>query len=215
MIVDKQKQSRHRSAQVTEHIAPLLPKLRLLYINNGGEFLFSRPSRELLQSIDAKSCPDLAIDLISNGTLFSESEWAKFANIHGRVRNIRISSDAATKETFEAVRRGGKWERFVDNLGFIGKLRQRREVHFFLMSFAYQLANFREIPAFVSFAKEVGADAVSFEPLLPSEAMTPAEFSERAVHLFAHPLHAEFRRVLTDPILSDSCVLADWQGNRA
>lgn len=211
MIVDRQKQSRHRSQQVNEHIAPLLPKLRLLYINNGGEFLFSRPSRELLQSIDSVTCPELAIDLISNGTLFSETEWQKFSNIHGLVRNVRISTDAATKETFEAVRRGGKWERFVENLNFIGGLRRRGELRHFLMSFAYQLANFREMPAFVNLAKSVGADAVSFEPLLPSEAMTQVEFSERAVHFFTHPLYPQFKEILAHPALSDPCVLADWR----
>ena len=210
MIIDKQMQSRHRSEQVRQHIAPLLPKLRLLYINNGGEFLFSRPSRELLQSIEPETCPELTIDLISNGTLFSESEWQKFSNIHGRVRNVRISTDAATKETFEAVRRGGKWERFVENLNFIGELRRRGEIRYFLMSFAYQLANFREMPAFVGLCKSVGADAVSFEPLLPSEAMTHAEFSERAVHFVTHPLYVEFQQVLKDSALSESCVIANW-----
>jgi hypothetical protein len=211
MIVDKQKQSHHRSQQVKENIRPLLPKLRLLYINNGGEFLFSRPSREVLQSIDSKLCPDLTIDLISNGTLFSESEWQKFANIHGRVRNIRISTDAATKETFESVRRGGKWERFVDNLRFIGELRRHGEIRYFLLAFTYQLANFREMPAFVGFGKDVGADAVSFEPLLPSQSMTPAEYATRAVHLFTNPLRAEFLQILENPALSESWVMADWK----
>lgn len=215
VIIDRKKQSRHRTEQIRQHIAPVLPKLRLLYINNGGEFLLSRPSRELLQSIDPKLCPEITIDLISNGTLFSKSEWQKFSNIHGRVRNVRISTDAATKDTFEAVRRGGKWERFVENLNFIGELRRSGEIRFFLMSFAYQLANFREMPAFVGFSKSVGADAVSFEPLLPSEAMTQAEFSERAVHFRTHPLHAEFLRVLQEPVLSESNVLSNWHEKQA
>ena len=211
VIIDTHKQSQHRSQQIIVNISPLLPKLRLLYINVSGEFLFSRPSREILRSIDQDFCPKLSIDLISNGTLFSEAEWQKFSNIHGLVRHIRISTDAARKETFEFVRRGGKWDRFVGNLKFIGELRRRREIKSFMLAFAYQIANFREMPAFVELAKEVGADEVSFEPLLPHVSMSNAEYTARAVHLFAHPDRAEFLEVLKHPNLSDSRVHADWR----
>jgi hypothetical protein len=104
--------SGERSHHIQRHVTPLLPKLRSLHIDNAGKFLFSRPSRELLQSIDPVRHGNLKIDLISNGTLFTEREWQKFANIHGLVRTVRISTDAATKETFELLRRGARWDAF-------------------------------------------------------------------------------------------------------
>jgi MoaA/NifB/PqqE/SkfB family radical SAM enzyme len=199
VLVDKHKQSEARSEIVNRHVAPLLPKLQTLYINNGGEFLYSRPTRALLHAIDPAQHSNLRIDLISNGTLFSEKEWRKFANIHRLIGSVRISTDAATKETFETLRRGGRWESFVENLRFIGGMRLRGEIDCFVMAFTCQLGNFREMPSFVHFAHGLGADRANFERLLPSVAMSDEEFRARAVHLPTHPLHAEFVDVLKDP----------------
>jgi tetratricopeptide (TPR) repeat protein len=210
-IVDHQKQSSERSHHIQRHVAPLLPKLQSLYINNSGEFLFSRPSRELLQSIDPAQHPNLKIDLISNGTLFSEREWQKFSNIHGLVRSIRISIDAATKETFELLRRGGRWENLIENLRFIGVMLRRGEIDVFMSAFTYQLRNFREMPAFVSFAEEMGANRVSFERLAPSASMTYEEFVANAVHLPTHPLHAQFLDILKDQAMSSSTVASEFE----
>ena len=57
---------------------PLLPSLKILHINPAGELFVSRPSRKLLELITDERCPDLVLDIISNGTLFSEGEWNKF-----------------------------------------------------------------------------------------------------------------------------------------
>jgi hypothetical protein len=206
-IIETHKQSGERSHHIQRHVAPLLPKLRSLHINNAGEFLFSRPSRELLQSIDPTRHANLKIDLISNGTLLTEREWQKFANIHGLVRTIRISTDAATKETFEVLRRGAHWESFLENLKFIGAMRRRGGIELLMLAFTYQLRNFREMPAFVGFAESVGADKVSFQRLIPTASMTHEEYVANAVHLPTHPLHAEFLTVLKDPALHSVSVL--------
>jgi hypothetical protein len=205
-IIETHMQSGERSHHIRRHVAPLLPKLRSLHINNAGEFLFSRPSRELLQSIDPARHANLKIDLISNGTLFTEREWQKFANIHGLVRSIRISTDAANKETFEVLRRGARWESFLANLKFIGAMRRRGGIELFMLAFTYQLRNFREMPAFVGFAESVGADKVNFQRLQPSASMTHDEYAANAVHLPTHPLHAEFLAVLKDPAMQSASV---------
>jgi hypothetical protein len=210
-IIDHHKQSSERSRHVQRHVAPLLTNLRSLYINNSGEFLFSRPSRDLLRSIDPDQHANLRIDLISNGTLLSEREWQKFGNIHGLVRSIRISTDAATRETFELLRRGGRWESFIDNLQFVRGMRRRGEIEVFMLAFTYQLRNFREMPAFVSFAERLGADMVSFERLAPSASMTYEEFVVNAVHLATHPLHAQFLDILEDPALSSPTVVSEFE----
>src|SRR5262245_65814891 len=89
---------------VEEKLWPLLPTLRVLHINPAGELFASKPSRKLLELIDDQRCPNLVLDIISNGTLFSETEWNKFPGIHTKVRSVRISIDAACKETFEKLR---------------------------------------------------------------------------------------------------------------
>jgi MoaA/NifB/PqqE/SkfB family radical SAM enzyme len=189
----------------------VLPHLKVLVINGTGELLVSKPSRQLLHSIDPKLSPDLKITIISNGTLFSESEWNKFSNIHGLVSHVRISTDAASPATFEQLRRGAKWDKFLSNLTFIGRLRQTNAIEFFQLSFTCQVANFREMKQFVALVEAVGADLANFELLYPNRAaMTEAEYREKAVHLAGHPNYPEFLDVTADPIFRQRNVLAEF-----
>src|SRR5262249_52868222 len=61
---------------VTRKLMPLLAGMRLLDINPAGEVFSSKPSRRILELVNRQDCPDLVIDIISNGTLFTEKEWA-------------------------------------------------------------------------------------------------------------------------------------------
>lgn len=198
---------------IEEKLVPVLPKVRYLVLDTTGEFLVSRPARKLLQSIDPALCPDLGIELMSNGTLLSESEWAKFSNIHGLVKTIRISIDAATPATFELLRRGGKWDSFRRNLEFISRLRRDGQISDFRLAFAYQLANFREMSDCVLLAESLGVDQLCVNRLVQMPAMTSMEFQERAVHLPEHPLHGEFLKEAAAPAMARRVVAADFEAD--
>jgi hypothetical protein len=194
---------------VEDKVAALLPSVKVLYLNPCGEVFVSKPSRRVLQAIDPQTCPDLKVFIISNGTLFSESEYNKFSNIHGKLAAVRISTDAATRETFETIRRGGRWDRFMENMRFLGRLRREGQIGFLFLSFTYQVGNFREMKAFVEMCEEIGADQAKFEKLLrTSDAMTLEEYDERAVHRPGHPLYQEYLEVIADPIFKQPNVYA-------
>src|SRR5262249_719980 len=160
-------------------------------INPAGELFVSKPSRKLLELINDQRCPDLRLDIISNGTLFSREEWAKFPGIHNKIRSVRISIDAATKETFEKLQRLGKYDVFVRNLQFLRELRDRGVIPRLWFSFTYQLENFREMKAFVHFCNEMHADYAIFERL-QNLVFSHEEFRQKAVHYPDHPLYSEF-----------------------
>jgi len=208
-----QKESAHvtERSEIADKFLPLLPKLDTLYMNPAGEFLASRPSRQLLLSVDGEACTNLKISLISNGTLFSEREWQKFSNVHKLIHSVRISADAASETTFEAIRRGGKWSIFAENVRFIGRLRNANLIKEFLLAFTYQVGNFREMRIFVAFARAVGADLATFQRLDKTDAMTDAEYLEAAVHRREHPLHAEFLEVIDHEIFTHIDVQTDFE----
>jgi uncharacterized Fe-S cluster-containing radical SAM superfamily protein len=110
-----------------------------------SEVFSSKPSRRILEVVNRQDCPDSTIDIISNGTLFTENEWATLPNPKEMVRSVRVSTDGATKPTFEKLRRLASWDVFVRNMEFLGNLRARREIRQFKLSFTYQLDNFREM----------------------------------------------------------------------
>ena len=90
---------------VTKKLMPLLAGMKRLDINPAGEVFSSKPSRRILEMVNRQDCPDLSISIISNGTLFTEREWANLPNLKGVVRAVRVSTDGATKPTFGSKQR--------------------------------------------------------------------------------------------------------------
>ena len=196
-------------------ILPLLKKADRLNINAAGEFLVSRPLRRLLAKLNRTDFPHLKLEIITNGTLLSPSEWAKFPSVHGMVDSIRVSTDGATKTTFEKLRRGARWEPFLENMRFLASLRQSNTIDLLQFSFTYQLENFREMPAFVGLCRSLDASSrVVFEKLENWGTFTVEEYSRKAVHLMTHPMHEEFLSIIRLPKLKPlhPTLTADYAG---
>lgn len=210
-IAEKKSLSDVKVKAVEDKLFPLLKTLKNLNINPAGEVFASQQSRRVLEMVNKEDCPDLQIDIISNGTLFTEDEWEKFPNLKGMIRSVRVSTDGCTKPTFEKLRRLGVWEVFTKNLAFLGRLRKENIIPQLMLSFTYQLDNFREMPAFIEFAKSYNCDFVMFERLQNLGAFNWDEFKERAVHLDDHPLHAEFRKIVLDPVFDHIMVWHDFE----
>jgi MoaA/NifB/PqqE/SkfB family radical SAM enzyme len=207
--VEKVSQSIEKARSVEEKLLPILPTARVLHINPAGEIFASKPSRRLLELIDDKTCPNLMLDIISNGTLFTEEEWKKFPGIHNKVRSIRVSIDAASKETFEKLRRGGNYESFIRNMEFLRRLRIAGVLPQLKFSFTYQLDNFREMIAFVRFCEDMHADFALFERL-QNIAFSLEQYRERAVHYQDHRLYMEFIDVIKNPVFRENHVWHDF-----
>ncbi|MES9996759.1 SPASM domain-containing protein [Desulfovibrio aminophilus] len=188
---------------VRERLIPLLRHVRVLNLNPAGELFASKSCRNIMRALESKECSHIKLDIISNGTLFSERVWARFPGIHDKIRSVRISTDSCTKSGFEKLRRGANWEIFLQNITFLSELRRKGVIPQLKFSFTYQRDNFREIPSFVDFCTSFGADFVIFERLQNLGTFTQEQFCERAVHRPDHPLHAEFLAIISDKRLSD------------
>lgn len=213
-IIEKPAVRDAKTEVVSKKLVPLLKGLKRLDINPAGEVFSSKPSRRILELVNRQDCPDLVVDIISNGTLFTEREWSNLPNLQGMVRSVRVSTDGATKQTFEKLRRLASWEVFTRNMEFLGQLRARGEISQFKMSFTYQVDNFREMKEFIEFGRGFNADFVIFERLQNLGAYSWDEFRSKAVHLSDHPLHREFLDVVCDPMFGQRMVWHDfeWEG---
>jgi MoaA/NifB/PqqE/SkfB family radical SAM enzyme len=209
VITEKVSQSIDKARAVEEKLLSLLPTVRILNINSAGELFVSKSSRKFLELINDERCPDLRLDIISNGTLFNREEWNKFPGIHKKIQSVRISIDAATKETFEKLRRLGKYDLFIRNMQFLRELRDGGSIPELKFSFTYQLENFREMKAFIHFCDEMHADFAVFDRL-HNGAFSREEFRQKAVHYPDHPLYSEFIEVIKDPIFSSWRVWHDF-----
>ena len=215
VITEKMDMQTRKEELIGTSIAPLLRQARVLHINPAGEIFVSRPLRRLLSKLNPTDYPDLKLNIISNGMLLNQREWDKFPGIHGMIDSIRISTDAATKPTFEKLRRGGRWEIFYENLKFLAGLKDRGEINEFKLSFTYQVDNFREMPAFVDMCRELSPHAVTiFEKLENWGTFKPEDYKHMAVHKMDHPLHEEFLAIISQPKMAvvPRRLYADYSG---
>lgn len=195
-------------AMVTR-ILPLARDARFLDVDPSGELFASPATMRMLGLLNSREYPRLKINIISNGVLFTPDRWARLANIHDMVNQVRISIDAASKATFETIRLGGQWETLQRNLAFIATLRRAGVVRRFVLSFTYQAGNYTEMPAFVAMTKALGGDAVYFEQL-QNIRWTADEFARLAVNRPEHPDYQRFRDLLRHPALQDPIVALDF-----
>jgi hypothetical protein len=129
---------------------------------------------------------------------------------------VLVSFDAATASTYAITRRGGNWNRLLENTEFLGQLRRNGEIGGLFLYFVVQQANFREMPAMVALGKQFGADGVNFSKAVWWGTWTMAEMRSQRVWEPDHPEHAEFARMIVDPVFDDPIVLlGNITGERA
>lgn len=141
--------------------------LKRLIIPGNGELFANKDYMDILMNIDDFKFPALeAIWIYSNGVLFTEENWNKIAFLGKRYKlKIFISTDSVCEETFMKVRRGGSYDKFMNNLKMLVRKRHQGEFYKLYLPFCVQKENFREMERFVYFAKELGVDCVHFEKL--------------------------------------------------
>lgn len=194
---------RERKLQAIDNvILPLLSKAARLQIDTAGELFVSKAARKLLARLNQRDFPHLEVNIITNGTLFDERQWRGFPELQPMVGYVRVSTDAATRETFEKLRRGGRWDVFCANMAFIASLRRNGEIKEFDTSFTYQVDNFREIPDFIAWSIALGCDYINFEKL-ENIVFSKQRYLEKAVHLSNHPDYEAFRAVLRNPAVQN------------
>lgn len=185
----------------------VLQELQWLSVSGAGDPFTSASDRELLRSLDPKSCPSLSIRLHTNGQRFDAIGWDGLGPIRVRVRSVEISIDAATDTTY-ALNRGGDWGRLQRNLAFVAKLRANGPVRRLQLSFVVQANNWREMESFVELGRRVGADEVFFSAM--GEWWTMPDYRLRAVHrLWHHERAAMADLVATSAVLNQPGVTID------
>ncbi len=186
-----------------EQILPLLRQAKIVFISGGGDPFASKNFRNLLDRLGPEEYPDLRMQLMTNGMLFTPREWSRFPNLHGRTALLRISLDAATGPTHELLRRGARWPVMEDNLAFARELRSGGLIDRLEISFTVQVDNFAEMADAVDLARHYQADGISFTRLTNWGTFTADEYAEKAVFMPSHPRHQEFLDHMRDPRLLD------------
>lgn len=183
----------------------VLKNVRKLFITGSGDPFGSPYFYRWLRRMKRADMPGLeAIHLHTNAQLWTPRAWQHIpAEIRELIRTCGISIDAATAETYAVNRRGGQFERLLENLAFISELRRDGVLDTVHISMVVQANNFREMPDFVRLGKRFGFDMVYFGNLRNWGTFTSDEYRARAVHLPGHAEHDAFLEVLRDPVFME------------
>lgn len=182
-------------------ILPLLKGARGGYISGGGEAFASKHYRSVLAALNRREYPGLQLHLITNGLLVTPQRWSTFPDLGEMVGALSVSIDAAEAETYERLRRPGKWAILMRNLEFIAGLRRSGEIPQLWINFVVQKENYREMLAFVELGTRLGVDQVWFQRVVNYGAYDEATFADIDVTSPQHPAHAELLEILRNPLL--------------
>lgn len=206
----------HQRAMILrDRIMEALPHIRKLYVTGSGDPFASKIFYGMLREIDLDRCPQLEVELHTNGQLL-ETRWPNLSNIHPAIRTLEISIDAADEDVYRVVRRGGTFSKLMESLEYVSELRRTRRLKFWRLSFVVQTQNFHQMADFVRLGKRLGADLVYFSRLVQWGHMGELAFRASTIADPDHPRHEELLQQLSDPIFDDPiCSLGNLSALRA
>lgn len=166
-------------------------KLKGLYISGTADPFASKSFRKLLTQFDKEKYPNVSnIHLHTNALLLNKNMWDKMKKIQSMIKIIEISIDAATKETYEEIRRGGNWETLIENLKFIATLPigEKR------ISMVVQDSNFMEMELFYEIMMDIfnKKARIFFKRIDNWGTYTNEEFEQKEVFKETHPMFNMF-----------------------
>jgi MoaA/NifB/PqqE/SkfB family radical SAM enzyme len=128
----------------------------------GGEVFLLDYFRELLE--EASECRNLSHEITTNGHLIN-NQWL---DIFDKINlTLNISIDGITKETYEHIRKGSKFEDLIRTLNLLNEIRSGKNANplTLVLIVTTMKSNYREIRGIMRFAKKYKFDRVILQPV--------------------------------------------------
>ena len=198
-----------RRMQISDHLVKLIQNhgsfLKFTLSGDGDPFA-SHVYRNMLEKLQIEPNGNTEIEIVTNGILI-KSHWERMSGIHHSVVRFKISFDAGSPEVYAQTRRGGDWDKLLDNCRYIVNWKQQHNAKMELVAnFVVQTSNYKDILEYVRICKEIGFDEISFQKVVDWgkwQVGTVNMFTEHAVWMQSHPEHAGLINILNDPLLAD------------
>lgn len=130
-----------------------------VHIGSDGDPFASLVYRYFMRTVPRDST--LKFNLQTNGLLM-KTMLQRQKHIIDRIKTINISIDGATKKTYEKLRRGGKWEKLLENLQYISQYHKQFDIQFHMV---VQNDNWHEMELMLQLADRYNAHRVIFNKI--------------------------------------------------
>lgn len=183
----------------------VLPGCEFLIMAGDGEVLMSKAYQSIYDSSAMKNIKYFR--LLTNGLLFTPEKWQELRSHTDAKIMMTVSIDAATPKTYEKIRRGGRWNVLQKNMEYAAHLRSCGELSYLRFNFVVQRMNYREMPLFVKWGRQLGIDEVFFTKILNWGTYSKSDF--KLISMMEEDgitPKPELEEILNDPIMKNKIV---------
>ena len=202
IVIDKENT---KTQIMADKIIENLPKnLNFVTMAGNGEVFLSKIYERIWKSEKLNNVSKFK--LLTNGTLFNEKKWKEFIKNKNSQIYLCVSIDAASKDTYKAIRRGGNFDILKENMKYASALRKKQELKYFQINFVVQRNNYKEMIDFVKWGVELGCDKVFFSRILNWGTYDDNEFERLSMVDSNGRPNIELEKILEDPIFDNPIV---------
>ena len=127
-----------------------------VHIGSDGDPFASHVYRHFMEQTPERD--NIKYSILTNGLMFKEFHQT-VPHIINNLKELGVSIDGATKETYEKLRIGGRWEKITEALQCISELRKKKDFRF-VLHFVVQKDNYHEMENIIELGEQYGADRV-------------------------------------------------------
>jgi wyosine [tRNA(Phe)-imidazoG37] synthetase (radical SAM superfamily) len=161
-----------------------------IHVGSDGDPFASLIYRYFVKSI--KDLPNVRFTIQTNGLLIKKM-YHRHTELFEKLDVLNLSIDGATKTTYESLRRGGSYEKIIENLEFIKELDKKFKVR---LHCVVQKKNYKEMYEYIELGKKFNVDNIYFNKITDWNVLK--NFSEEAVWKDTHPEYQEFAKIVKD-----------------
>lgn len=177
------KKQEDRLNEVCLILKPYLKNITGLHIQGIAEAFWKDRIFEICKILGVEKYKNkITVSTTTNGTLMNEARRKKFLGFP--LSSLTWSLDAATPETYQAIRRVDMYNKIIENLKFYSRERDK-STQFLRIHNNINLLNINEVVGMVELAAEVGADNLEFNSTYGGAEMGGITVDKKNVHLFA------------------------------
>ena len=161
-----------------------------VHIGSDGDPFASHVYRHFMEQTPDRD--DINYSILTNGLMFKEFH-ARVPRVISNLKELGVSIDGASQQTYEKLRLGGKWDKINDNLECMAEMKQRHGFRF-ILHFVVQKDNYHEMENIILLGKKYSADRVWLNKI--EDWNVNPNFSDTDIFKTTHPLHEDYRNRL-------------------
>jgi len=161
-----------------------------VHIGSDGDPFASHVYRHFMDQVPERD--NIKYSILTNGLMFKEF-YTRIPYIIKNLNELGVSIDGASKETYEKLRLGGKWEKILQGLECMAEQKQKYGFRFVLY-FVVQKDNYHEMEDIMMLGKSYNADRVLLSRI--QDWNTFSNFSEHNIFDSTHPQNPQLQQHL-------------------